>query len=690
MLLSIYAYRHNYTVYSHHARMSTIVLALSHAMIVLAVIRNNYIHRAARRRATARAVVSGSSVCGSAFGAGVLGHGPAAIMVFLVGPNDTPASGLLRSRSSAALPPTTLPPLNASSSSTSLTVNGLTEITKTALGATPHYSRARTFTITAREAKPASLDALIRSKDKRSTKKTPLPQRLAKKRGAHAHEPLRTEGASWWTMSADVVEACDSFDRRHQRHWDVSETFLFKLQRDISRITKQNAFDSELQELRMNRYALREKNNLTAQTYEKRKGKERSKKKWTLWDSIWVPRTKWCDSLDFLDTEECELKLFQCDWERSLACGVGRYILKMDHDEDEDETHLDGMDEVQEVVQVLWEYHDLVYVAFDYYACQGASDDITAMSFNAFAQFVADCGLASNKSKFCKKTHFDQLFIAVDSSNAGGSKTGEKMNRKKALNRQEWLQCLVKMAIMRYVQSGEMADVSEALERLLRVDVEPNLDRQVFVEGNVFRDRYIYNEPVDVILWRHEANLRLIFEKLTRLKGQNAAAGIANKMVSFETWKEFARIFELYGDDLTERHITLAFVWSRMKVIDEEDPKTRVKLTHLAYEDFVEAICRLAAHKALPTDDELAKAESNCAGMYLRQMQADQPDEYADLISSRARPWASQPLLRMERCVEHMCSILVVTGQCGRGDNAQLTEKEAASFMGVRAAPARS
>lgn len=81
--------------------------------------------------------------------------------------------------------------------------------------------------------------------------------------------------------------------------------------------------------------------------------------------------------------------------------------------------------------------------------------------------------------------------------------------------------------------------------------------------------RYTYNERVDRVLRKYEISLRLIFDRLTRLKGQNAAAGIANSMVGFEAWKDFIRIFLLYDVDITERHVSLAFVWSRMKVCEE-------------------------------------------------------------------------------------------------------------------------
>ena len=71
-------------------------------------------------------------------------------------------------------------------------------------------------------------------------------------------------------------------------------------------------------------------------------------------------------------------------------------------------------------------------------------------------------------------------------------------------------------------------------------------------------------------------------------------------------------------------------------MIDEQLDKTRAKITHLTFEDWLEGICRLAGHKSLPTDEELKAAGDPCAGLYLRQLKDDNPDAYTSLINERA------------------------------------------------------
>ena len=60
-------------------------------------------------------------------------------------------------------------------------------------------------------------------------------------------------------------------------------------------------------------------------------------------------------------------------------------------------------------------------------------------------------------------------------------------NRKKALNRQEWLQVIVRGAIMRYVLPGDVTDVAIAVERLFVEVLEPKFDPLLLAPPDDFR-----------------------------------------------------------------------------------------------------------------------------------------------------------------------------------------------------------
>ena len=243
---------------------------------------------------------------------------------------------------------------------------------------------------------------------------------------------------------------------------------------------------------------------------------------------------------------------------------------------------------------------------------------------------------------------------------------------------------------MRYVESGEMADVSDAVHRLCRADIAPRLDSHLFTMPNIFRMKYAYTEAVDDALRLHEASLRLIYERASKLNGQSVAKGIANKLVDSDSWNQFCYVFELIDVDLAERDATLAFVWSRMRVKDEQSELGRIKLTHLAFEDFLEALCRVSVCKAWPYPEEIEAAGAGNAGAYMLQLKGEEPDKHAEILATRAVPWGHRPLQPIARCVEMMCELLVVTckQRVGGGTSngvagakLSLSEKDVAAFM---------
>ena len=72
---------------------------------------------------------------------------------------------------------------------------------------------------------------------------------------------------------------------------------------------------------------------------------------------------------------------------------------------------------------------------------------------------------APSQSRYCNNSAFDQLFILI---NAASEFAG-------AFNRQEWLQCLVRFAMMRYVLPRVIKSAAAALKELITVDLKPKV-----------------------------------------------------------------------------------------------------------------------------------------------------------------------------------------------------------------------
>ena len=84
--------------------------------------------------------------------------------------------------------------------------------------------------------------------------------------------------------------------------------------------------------------------------------------------------------------------------------------------------------------------------------------------------------------------------------------------KKKVLHRVEFVVGLVHIAILRYVATGIIFDVSDALRKLLVDDIRPQLNPKVLKPTpNVFRKAACYREDVDKVLKIFEPSLRAIF-----------------------------------------------------------------------------------------------------------------------------------------------------------------------------------
>ena len=500
-----------------------------------------------------------------------------------------------------------------------------------------------------------------------------------------------------WKMPSAHRLAAQEFDRRQLRLRGRAGRALDSLEADITSLSKAAAFRLSVSQLERNRYI--EPHKLaTIRVY---KAKKRSlkqvglavlaakKPEWSLDSSIWAPRKKWCDSLNLYDTDDCERKKFDWIWQTCREeQGIDKLILRNDDDGGADEDGDGTPDEVAEVGDVLWDFHDLLFCLFDYYCGVGAN--LLAMAFNQWSELLEDCQLVNKKSKFCKKADMDRLFIAVDTRQGKPSK---------ALSRVEFLAALVHLCINKYVLTGEVKDVSEAMFKLLQEDVEGHMEPRLFEEANVFRSQICYRQDVSEVLAKHEVSLRRLFKGVGEADGRTVASKHMASLVSFAEWKLFVRQCKLVGPDLTERDAKLAFVWSRMAIINGASNRGAEKEANLPFEGFLEALCRLAVLKSLPIDAELEAAGTLDAGLYVRHLYVTDEAAYDELIATRSSPWPGNFNMGQPpgRCVEHLIMMIFRTvqgvaddengpGPCGAGssvDSSELAQADVKKFCRV-------
>ena len=528
---------------------------------------------------------------------------------------------------------------------------------------------------------------------------------------------LRESAPSWWPMPESFASAAEAFDQRHQTRSSRAERLLTQLIVDKTSESKKAAVEDAYYEVFTNRfvdpvltvddpYCPPGRNSLrdyrehghplpqppfegnfplpptSGDVWIPYRGEllakptrlpPKPKGEFQIKESVWGARSAWSDSKDFFDTPEVKNLKMEADFGRALAGGLGRFILQYDDDEGAGKdaakkasaAELAANAEVVEVRQVLCKYHDVYFTLFDVYAALGGGDSMHEMSINEFGEFVRDFQLADKKSKYCRKEDLDRLFIAVDASSAGSG--GE--SKDKALSRTEFLICLVRMAVFKYVLPGATSDVSEAVEKLFVLHRTPVLDPAVFADPNAFRREHLYHPEVAGVLMQHEPSLRMIFNCMAVVPRSAKKLGA---IIGLGEWKALMRRLQLVDYDLTERDAALCFICSRMAVIDGASDKGMIKESCLPFEGFIEALSRAALLKGWPDADEVAHSTHADAGAYVRYLRAMEPANHQTMCETRAAAWGSEPLLPVVQCVENLILLMLHTiAQQVHGDDSR-------------------
>ena len=357
----------------------------------------------------------------------------------------------------------------------------------------------------------------------------------------------------------------------------------------------------------------------------------------------------------------------------------------------------DGGGEVDRVREVLWQHHRLIYGSFDYYASlysEGQTaegePDIYNMSFNAFLRFMDQCQLVS---KDVSKGEFQTVWVAVNAVDKATADEDE-FNSKSALNRQEWLQVLVRCAILLHSKR----DVSESVNELLTHNLLRLLPPAALQNSNAFRKRFCYLEAPTTVLESHRQSLFALYDAYAQVSHGMQDRLKDDSLMSIGEWLTFVRHVGLVeSGQLTELAAKQIFLWSRIRTAKDLSGVSEAKLRHITPIDFLEALVRLSLVVALPTDLELEEAKAADAGEFLLAMQTHSPTEFQSFLSTH-RPrhqdhdgsdYAAHALQPAERCLEHLIKLIVRTVQTNTSHNASkdiafdwtVEDSDAAKFL---------
>lgn len=248
---------------------------------------------------------------------------------------------------------------------------------------------------------------------------------------------------------------------------------------------------------------------------------------------------------------------------------------------------------MKELKKCLQKHYASMVSVFNYYAAMGSGSPFF-IQLNAYTTFLEDTQIPSSTSQFCKRSDCDTTFIVANYQQDKKSNLS-KINEEHGLLMFEFMEVLMRIAVMKHGKEQDTNDVVEAIEMLFDQEINPNLPQVALTDKNDFIRNRLYCEEVDNIFKKHEKLLRAIY---SRYRLPPRSGGVRRKVLTIEDWEKFAEDIGFVDTDFGLPNVRLSFVWCRMMVSDIE--KNFDKMTQMTFIDFLEALGWVADNKFIP------------------------------------------------------------------------------------------
>lgn len=373
--------------------------------------------------------------------------------------------------------------------------------------------------------------------------------------------------------------------------------------------------------------------------------------------SVFSNRRRTSDGHSYLTTAQIMSRAFEIDWSR---CNNPRFRTLIGRQDDGGWEML--AQEMNEIREVLHEYNQVVYSSYSYYCAEEVAHDGYAMGLPAYFDFLNDIRIVEDsedgKQPFCSANNLESIFLAANMEERGAQDVEQRAinrsNADEALMRFEFMQCLVRIAIAKYVRPKHIADISDALAEFMDKDVIPNLPAAAKHDDNVFRKKRLYTRDVDEVFRRHSDPLQTIFNYYAMpgghmIKEKSKAKEESEARMSIDEWMTLLTDAGLLylSETETVRHgalrmagyvdeaqARLCHAWSISFCSDEL--RRRDKYTSANYIDFLEALGRLCTFMPLPSKEQLALYNAASAMEFL-------DDEHdGSVLVDENRSWESE------------------------------------------------
>lgn len=490
-------------------------------------------------------------------------------------------------------------------------------------------------------------------------------------------------------------EAARAFDCRHLARTSTAEAQLAKLKSDPTYLVTQERLRHDTHLVRINKYVKPESYDPFAPPpkLHKRVAKrpEKGRRQWTLDQSVWVPRQTVALARDYFETPAALARVLHADWNMALLHrALADFIVKVDgkHVRDANERSIDAP-EVEAVKGVILRHARAIYGAFDHYSLIGhlgehgvglrddagrkitsyveavAKLDVHSIVKGAFNKFVKDCDLEGG---MLSQSNLLSTWATVNAESIE-AKHKDVHNSKMTLNRHEWLQILVRLAVNKYchfdpVVGCPRGSPSEALDKLCYTHLHGQLPRAAMQNGNIFRKLHLYNEGTDAVIKERLPSLQSLFHTYANVDwAERCATNIAlaeKHRMSAGEWMLLVHDAGLLEMDLVDNMSALqAFLWSRIRVIDNYSDASEIGLRQMSFEDFLEGLVRLATVMALPTRQEIEEAQAFDAAELMHCLRVHSPVQYQEHVTRRTLKWDDGPRQRAHILLDHLLVLII-------------------------------
>ena len=243
----------------------------------------------------------------------------------------------------------------------------------------------------------------------------------------------------------------------------------------------------------------------------------------------------------------------------------------------------DEKDALAETRATLRAYYEETVSAFSWFAVvlEPAADDSSGtfrMTRSAFEVFANTCVFAQPRSK-CTKAHVAAFFDAT----AGPEHSA-------ALSRAQFLELLTRLADAKYVKSGLVLSLAEAIAMLFENDILPNVSGDVLADPEAFRER-LYAEDVDAV-FRGDAKENLLGDEERSRKFDEHGRRVHASSPSTKRWQSLCVLFQTYKDAQATDRMRLAGWLQMLKKCGIPKRVFRVSESGFGLEDAKSAFAR--------------------------------------------------------------------------------------------------